>query len=72
MIKQLCGVGIVALAASAASAQAPVARGRGSAPGDYGIERTPHGTTRFTVVMGDERTQASGTLTASTIGPSIW
>ena len=39
---------------------------------DYGIERTPQGTTRFTVVMGGERTQAGGKLTASTTGPAIW
>jgi len=39
---------------------------------DYGIERTPHGTTRFTVVMDGDRPQTAGKLTASTTGPAIW
>jgi signal transduction histidine kinase len=39
---------------------------------DYGIERTPHGTTRFTVVMDGDRPQTAAKLTASTTGPAIW
>ena len=39
---------------------------------DYGIERTPHGTTRFTVVMDGSRPQTAAKLTASTTSPAIW